>query len=167
MLLIDKKLFKQGASMIEPFDEEQVTNIGYDLRTDCFFLDTNTSKKEVDLAPGDTVFVRTTETLDLPNDMAAAVQLRNSRIRQGLSLTAPIYQPGHKSKVFFRVTNATKQVIHLDSEKGIGYLVFIQLEEPVEKPYNGAFQNEDAFVGMSTYRGTLADDVTDLVQRTR
>ena len=114
MLLIDKKLFKQGASMIEPFDEEQVTNIGYDLRTDCFFLDTNTSKKEVDLAPGDTVFVRTTETLDLPNDMAAAVQLRNSRIRQGLSLTAPIYQPGHKSKVFFRVTNATKQVIHLD-----------------------------------------------------
>ena len=39
MLLIDKKLFKQGASMIEPFDEEQVTNIGYDLRTDCFFLD--------------------------------------------------------------------------------------------------------------------------------
>ena len=37
MLLIDKKLFKQGASMIEPFDEEQVTNIGYDLRTDCFF----------------------------------------------------------------------------------------------------------------------------------
>ena len=47
MLLIDKKLFKQGASMIEPFDEEQVTNIGYDLRTDCFFLDTNTSKKEV------------------------------------------------------------------------------------------------------------------------
>ena len=41
MLLIDKKLFKQGASMIEPFDEEQVTNIGYDLRTDCFFLDTN------------------------------------------------------------------------------------------------------------------------------
>jgi hypothetical protein len=74
MLLIDKKLFKQGASMIEPFDEEQVTNIGYDLRTDCFFLDTNTSKKEVDLAPGDTVFVRTTETLDLPNDMAAAQQ---------------------------------------------------------------------------------------------
>ena len=57
MLLIDKKLFKQGTSMIEPFDEEQVTNIGYDLRTDCFFLDTNTSKKEVDLAPGDTVFV--------------------------------------------------------------------------------------------------------------
>lgn len=165
MLLIDKKLFKQGASMIEPFDEEQVTNIGYDLRTDCFFLDTNTSKKEVDLAPGDTVFVRTTETLDLPNDMAAAVQLRNSRIRQGLSLTAPIYQPGHKSKVFFRVTNATKQVIHLDSEKGIGYLVFIQLEEPVEKPYNGAFQNEDAFVGMSTYRGTLADDVTDLEKK--
>ena len=165
MLLIDKKLSKQGASMIKPFEEKQVTNIGYDLKTDCFFLDTNTSKSSVDLAPGDTVFVRTVEELDLPENMAAAVQLRNSRIRQGLSLTAPIYQPGHKSKVFFRVTNATKQVIHLDTVKGIGYLVFIQLEDNVERPYNGAFQNEDAFVGMSTYKSSLADDVTDLEKK--
>lgn len=165
MLLIDRKLSELGASMIRPFREEQVTNIGYDLRTDCFFLDTNTSKNAVDLAPGDTVFVRTVEELDLPDNMAAAVQLRNSRIRQGLSLTAPLYQPGHKSKVFFRVTNATKQMIHLDTEKGIGYLVFLPLEDSVEKPYNGAFQNEDAFVGMSTYRSALADDVTDLEKK--
>lgn len=165
MLLIDKKLSKQGASMIKPFHEDQVTNIGYDLKTDCFFLDTKTSKSEVNLAPGDTVFVRAEEELDLPDNMAAAVQLRNSRIRQGLSLTAPIYQPGHKSKVFFRVTNATRQMIHLDTKKGIGYLVFLPLEESVANPYNGAFQNEDAFVGMSTYQSTLADDVTELEKK--
>lgn len=165
MLLIDKKLSKQGASMIKPFHEDQVTNIGYDLRTDCFFLDKSTSKGEVDLAPGDTVFVRAEEELELPDNMAAAVQLRNSRIRQGLSLTAPIYQPGHKSKVFFRVTNATRQMIHLDAKQGIGYLVFLPLEESVEKPYNGAFQNEDAFVGMSTYQSTLADDVSELEKK--
>ena len=165
MLLIDKKLSKQGASMIKPFHEDQVTNIGYDLQTDCFFLDNKRSKSEVDLAPGDTVFVRAVEELDLPDNMAAAVQLRNSRIRQGLSLTAPIYQPGHKSKVFFRVTNATRQMIHLDAKAGIGYLIFLPLGESVEKPYNGAFQNEDAFVGMSTYQSTLADDVTELEKK--
>lgn len=165
MLLIDKELSRQGTSMIKPFDETQVTNIGYDLRTDCFFLDTNTSKNEVDLAPGDTVFVRSVEELDLPDNMVAAVQLRNSRIRQGLSLTAPLYQPGHKSKVFFRVTNATRQMIHLDTAKGIGYLVFLPLGDHVEMPYNGAFQNEDAFVGMGTYRSALADDLTDLEKK--
>ena len=63
MLLIDKKLSKQGASMIKPFHEDQVTNIGYDLQTDCFFLDNKRSKSEVDLAPGDTVFVRAVEEL--------------------------------------------------------------------------------------------------------
>ena len=165
MLLIDKKLFEQGASMIDPFDKEQVTNIGYDLKTDCYFLDVNTSKKEVDLAPGDTVFVRAAETIKLPDNMAAAVQLRNSRIRQGLSLTAPLYQPGHNSKVFFRVTNVTKQVIHLDTKNDMAYLVFIQLEDKVENPYNGAFQNEEAFVGLSTYRSALADDVSDLEKK--
>ena len=165
MLMIDKRLYEQGASMLKPFCAEQVTNIGYDLQTDCFLLDTKTAKSEVDLAPGDTVFVRATEELDLPDNMAAAVQLRNSRIRQGLSLTAPIYQPGHKSKVFFRVTNATRQVIHLDTKKGIGYLIFMPLEESVKNPYNGAFQNEDAFVGMSTYQSALADDVTELEKK--
>ena len=165
MLMIDKRLYEQGASMLKPFCAEQVTNIGYDLRTDCFLLDTKTAKSEVDLAPGDTVFVRAAEELDLPDNMAAAVQLRNSRIRQGLSLTAPIYQPGHKSKVFFRVTNATRQVIHLDTKKGIGYLIFMPLEESVKNPYNGAFQNEDAFVGMSTYQSALADDVTELEKK--
>ena len=163
--MIDKRLYEQGTSMLKPFCAEQVTNIGYDLQTDCFLLDTKTAKSEVDLAPGDTVFVRATEELNLPDYMAAAVQLRNSRIRQGLSLTAPIYQPGHKSKVFFRVTNATRQVIHLDTKKGIGYLIFMPLEESVEKPYNGAFQNEDAFVGMSTYQSALADDVTELEKK--
>lgn len=165
MLLIDKKLSEMGSSLLKPFNEENVTNIGYDLTTECFFLDANTSKTEVDLAPGDMVFVRTVETITLPNDMAAAVQLRNSRIRQGLSLTAPMYQPGHKTKVFFRITNTTKQVVHLDTKKGIGYLVFIQLDEDVAKPYNGTFQNEKTFVEMGAYQSSLAGDMTDIEKK--
>lgn len=72
MILTDKELFQQGSSLIAPFEQNQVTNIGYDLKTECFFLDAKTSKTEVELAPGDTVFVRTVETISLPDDMAAA-----------------------------------------------------------------------------------------------
>lgn len=162
MILTDKELFQQGSSLIAPFEQNQVTNIGYDLKTECFFLDAKTSKTEVELAPGDTVFVRTVETISLPDDMAAAVQLKNSRIRQGLSLTAPIYQPGHKTKVFFRVTNITKKIIKLNLEKGIAYLLFLPLGESVEKPYNGTFQNEETFVGMGAYQSALGDDMIDI-----
>ena len=119
MFLIDKKISEMGSSLLKPFDEESVTNIGYDLKTESFFLDANRPRTEVDLAPGDTVFVRTVETITLPDDMAAQVQLKNSRIRQGLSLEAPIYQPGHHTKVFFRVTNITRQMMHLDIQKGM------------------------------------------------
>lgn len=165
MILTDKELFQQGSSLIAPFEQNQVTNIGYDLKTECFFLDAKTSKTEVELAPGDTVFVRTVETISLPDDMAAAVQLKNSRIRQGLSLTAPIYQPGHKTKVFFRVTNITKKIIKLNLEKGIAYLLFLPLGESVEKPYNGTFQNEETFVGMGAYQSALGDDMIDIEKK--
>ena len=165
MFLIDKKISEMGPSLLKPFDEESVTNIGYDLKTECFFLDQNTAKTEIDLAPGDTVFVRAVETVTLPDDMAAEVQLRNSRIRQGLSLEAPIYQPGHHTKVFFRVTNVTRQMMHLDAQKGIAYLVFLPLGDSVAKPYNSTFQNEKDFVGMGAYQSDLADDMTDIEKK--
>lgn len=165
MILTDKKLFQQGSSLIAPFDQNQVTNIGYDLKTETFFLDAKTSQTEVKLAPGDTVFVRTVETITLPDDMAAVVQLKNSRIRQGLSLTAPIYQPGHKTKVFFRVTNITKKMMTLDLKKGIAYLIFLPLGESVANPYNGTFQNEETFVGMGAYQSALGDDMSDIEKK--
>lgn len=165
MLLIDKQIIQNGKNLLEPFVESQVTNIGYDLKTELFFLDAQTSKTEVDLEPGDTVFVRTVETIMLPENMAAAVQLRNSRIRQGLSLTAPVYQPGHKTKVFFRVTNDSKQKIHLDTQRGIAYLMFLQLDDRVEKPYHGAFQNERDFVGMGTYQAALSGEMTEIEKK--
>ena len=47
----------------------------------------------------------TSELIHLPSTLVARVMLRNSRIRQGLSLDAPLYFPGHSTRVFFRVTN--------------------------------------------------------------
>ena len=41
MFLIDKKISEMGSSLLKPFDEESVTNIGYDLKTESFFLDAN------------------------------------------------------------------------------------------------------------------------------
>ena len=98
-------------------------------------------------------------------DSLALANVKNSRIRQGLSLTAPIYQPGHKTKVFFRVTNITKKIIKLNLEKGIAYLLFLPLGESVEKPYNGTFQNEETFVGMGAYQSALGDDMIDIEKK--
>lgn len=99
--------------------------------------------------PGESVFVGSQEIFHLPNTLAASVILRNSHIRQGLSLDAPLYFPGHSTRVFFRVTNASQGAIALDCSCGIAQLVFERVEGEVEHSYNGAFADEFDYRGVS------------------
>lgn len=95
--LIDSKVLLNA-------DASNIGQVTYDLRTDGFYI--NESKQsEVELGPGDSTFVSCVECVALPNDLMANVLLRNSRIRQGLSLDAPLYFPGHGTRLFYRVTN--------------------------------------------------------------
>ena len=90
----------------------------------------------------------TTEIIHLPGTLVARVMLRNSRIRQGLSLDTPLYFPGHSTRVFFRVTNVSQGAIALDCVCGIAQLVFERVEGEVEHPYNGAFTDEFDYRGV-------------------
>lgn len=90
----------------------------------------------------------TSELIHLPSTLAARVMLRNSRIRQGLSLDAPLYFPGHSTRVFFRVTNIGQGVIALDCSRSIAQLVFERVEGGVEHPYDGAFADEFVYRGV-------------------
>lgn len=80
--------------------------MSYDLTTDYFYVGGGRASS-AKLMPGDSAFVVAKEIVALPDDLAARALLRNSRIRQGLSLDAPLYFPGHKTAVFFRVTNVS------------------------------------------------------------
>ena len=62
----------------------------------------NKESKNIKLEPHDSAFVMSKESIELPNNIIAKVVLRNSRIRQGLTIDTPIYQPGHRTKVFFQ-----------------------------------------------------------------
>ena len=128
MILIDKQMLEKRDSLISPFSESKVGNISYDLTTQTFCNAPGKESSEVTLAPGDTVFVKSREEINLPNDMCAKVLLRNSRIRQGLELTAPVYQPGHHTKVFYRITNISKSTIKLNAadSDGIASILFLQ-----------------------------------------
>ena len=99
--------------------------------------------------PGESVFVGSQEVIHLPNTLAVRVMLRNSRILQDLSLDAPLYYPGHSTRVFFRVTNASQGAIALDCSCGIAQLVFERAEGEVEHSYNGAFADEFDYRGVS------------------
>lgn len=134
-----------------------VNPISYDLRTQGFYTNEGEAK-QVTLKPGDSVYVAAREVIDLGEGLSAVVSLRNSRIRQGLSLDAPVYFPGHHTRVFFRVTNVSGSAIDLDTDKGIAQILFERVDGKVAHPYEGAFSDELDYRGLGDYRDVYSDE---------
>ena len=103
------------------------------------------------LLPGESVFVACKEIVNLPCDISAQIHLRNSRIRQGFTLDAPVYQPGHHTRIFFRITNVSNQAIDLPAGGEFASIHFEKLDHAPAVPYSGAFQNEMDYRDMGKY----------------
>ena len=142
--------------------EGNVGVVTYDLRTKGFVGPNGAESSGCRLDPGDSAFVRCVEGVRLPADLAARVLLRNSRIRQGLTLDAPLYFPGHGTVLYYRVTNVSGSAIDLDCADGIAQVEFERVEEPVEHRYDGAFQGEVSFRGMGSYRDAYSGEMSQL-----
>ena len=142
--------------------------VSYDLTTQNFFTDKASYNQKLIsymLNPGDSVFVASVETISLPNDLACSVRVKNSRLRLGLRLDAPLYFPGHETRVYFRVTNVSGDVIALDTKKEIAQLVFERLDQPTDTPYEGAFSDEDVFRGLGDYESRYEHDLKKVEKR--
>lgn len=165
MLLSDgkiKELIRSGVLLDAA--EDRVGPITYDLTTDGFYA-SDTKKSSVRLFPGDSVYVAAKEKVRLPNNLAARVLLKNSRMRQGLSLDAPLYFPGHGTVLFFRVTNVSADVITLVAGvdgSDIAQVAFERIEGNVECPYEGAFADEFNYRGMASYSDVYKAEMEQL-----
>mgnify|MGYP002869348437 CR=1 FL=1 len=162
MLVYDKKLLECGGDIISSFDRDRVTNIGYDLSTEKYTVGEKMENTSVKLMPYESAFVMSRESIKLPNDLIARVVLRNSRIRQGLTLDAPIYQPGHETKVFYRITNISDKEINLDERDEFATIIFEKLDGEVEKKYSGTFQKEFDYRGMGDYSSIYIRELDEI-----
>lgn len=144
-------------------DPSRVLSIGYDLNPQAYYNANKEYYEIINLEPGDSIFVECKEYISLPQNMIAQIQLRNSRIRQGLSLDAPIYQPGHSTLVYYRITNISKSVITLSKDDGTAYILFYYIDSVPTQTYNGAFQNETGeFFGMSSYSERYRKEISEV-----
>lgn len=143
--------------------EGNIGPVTYDLRTQAFHRD-NESMRAVTLNPGDSVFVSSVENICLPEDIAARILIKNSRLRQGLSLDAPLYFPGHKTKLFFRVTNISADSLSLDTSKALAQIAFEQVLN-VERPYEGTFSDEFSFKGLAGYTDIYKAEIAKIDQK--
>ena len=175
MILVDKdikQLISNGAfTSIEKSRQKQtaiydgnndcVKNIGYDLRTASFCYH-GKMVETVELRPGESVFVQSQETIVFDSSTIGKVILKNSRIRMGLTMDAPIYQPGHITNIYFRITNISSNIITLSRGEKYVMLIFEQLDNDPDTPYSGAFQKEFSFMGLADYKSAYMEQIQSL-----
>ena len=140
-------------------DKNKVGAITCDLRTKRFVFSDGSSRASCRLQHGDSAFVECVGGVQLPHTIAARVLLKNSRIREGLTLDAPLYFPGHRTIVYYRVTNVSADTIILDSARPIAQIAFERVEKPVDNAYEGTFQDEMEFRGMDRYEDVYREEI--------
>lgn len=139
--------------------------IGCDLHTLNYTNNEIVASDSCKLLPGESVFVACKEIVNLPENVAARIVLRNSRIRQGLMLDAPVYQPGHHTRVFYRITNISKCAIDITASDEFASIQFEKLEHPPAKPYDGTFQGEMGYSDMGKYTSNYKQQMSRLDEK--
>ena len=102
----------------------------------------------------------------MPTDMLGRIALKNSRIRQGLSLDAPVYQPGHKTRIYFRLTNVSADTIVLYAGDRYATILFDKLSAEPEHPYHGAFRDEFNYRGLGDYKDVYKRQMREIEKKT-
>lgn len=167
MTLVDHQIaaLVEQKNLIDSYDNRCLTNIGYDLRAKMFYINSE-GKKTVTLMPNDSVFVESVEVVALPTNLLGRVSLKNSRIRQGLSMDAPVYQPGHKTRIYFRITNVSADAITLYQDDKYATICFERLDGEPKAPYSGTFQDEFDYQGLADYQDVYKRQTRELEKKT-
>lgn len=166
MILVDREIknLAKSPDFLESYDENCVTNVGYDLRAK-YFVVGKEKKESACLQPGESAFVAAVDVIAVPKDMLCRVALKNSRMRQGFTIDSPVYQPGHKTRIFFRITNISNDELELLKGEKYAMLIFEQLTSEPDHPYAGAYRDEFDYSGLGQYQDIYHKQIRELEKK--
>lgn len=162
MILVDsqiKALISQGMLIKEGYNPDNINSMSYDLTIDKVLISKDEeSNEEVDsfsLKPGEFVYIKTKETLCIPNNILGRIAQKNSIMRMGLVVDGPHYQPGHITKSFLRIQNISPHKIKINNGRKIAQIIFEELSKVPDIPYNqqqnSSFNEEFTYEGFGRY----------------
>lgn len=157
MVLVDKnikELIEKDLLIITNYKAENLGCVSYDLTISDIIVD-DKELKEYTLKPQEFVMIRTNEELKMPTNLVGKIGEKNSLLRMGLYVSAPVYQPGHQTYMFLRVYNMSNKEIKLNENLKIAQIFFETLTEEPEEPYNkkknASFNNEKDYLKYGKY----------------
>lgn len=109
-------------------------------------------KKSFLLQPHQFILATTEEYFKLPDNLTAFVEGRSSVGRMGLFIqNAGWVDPGFEGEITLELYNASDKPILLEAGARVGQLVFAQLDQHAENPYNGKYQKQKGATGSRIY----------------
>lgn len=124
--------------IITPFCEKQkafgmtygLSSAGYDVRV----------AETFDILAGRSVLASTLEFFTMPNDLIAKVADKSTWARQFMAVQNTIIEPGWCGHLTLELSNHSDAVIELVEGMPIAQIIFMQLDEPTDHPYDGKYQ---------------------------
>lgn len=172
MIWSDKKItemMEKGELVIAPMEKEQIQPASVDIRLgDTFSIVEDSSTGVIDmeqaisyktiktdtyvLLPGQFVLATTMEYFELPDNLTAFVEGRSSLGRMGLFIqNAGWVDPGFKGEITLELFNANRCAIELKTGRRVGQLVFAEMDQPAQNPYNGKYQGQTGATGSRVF----------------
>ena len=172
MIWSDKKItemMEKGDLVIAPMEKKQIQPASVDIRLgDTFSIVEDSSTGVIDmeqaisyktiktdtyvLLPGQFVLATTMEYFELPDNLTAFVEGRSSLGRMGLFIqNAGWVDPGFKGEITLELFNANRCAIELKTGRRVGQLVFAEMDQPAQNPYNGKYQGQTGATGSRVF----------------
>ena len=144
---------------VQGYQEDHLGQVSYDLRIQ-EILDPHTQKSHThfELRPGETVFIASQEIVTIPTHCVGMICLRNSVIRMGISYESPVYQPGHKTRVFTRIKNESSDIVHIAKGESMVSLMLSTLESDVPA-YQGQYKDQFEFSQVHQFNSTRLPEI--------
>ena len=168
MILSDKtikRMLDSGELSISPLENNQIQPASVDIRLgDTYGVVEDSSAGVLQLSsevkyktikaekyllmPGQFVLATTMEYFMLPDNMTAFVEGRSSIGRLGLFVqNAGWVDPGFEGEITLELYNANRCAIELECGRRVGQLVFAQLDDHAQNPYNGKYKGQRGATG--------------------
>lgn len=144
------KLIEKGELISKNFSEKCLEPASYDIRLGEEGI-TSIDKKKINIkeqgyltiGAGEFAVFQTFEYFNIPLNIVGNIGMKSKYARQGLILLAGLQiDPGFQGYLVLRAFNSSTQSIIISYKDPIGMVQFLQLIEPVEKPYSGKYQEQ-------------------------
>jgi len=128
--------------MIHPFNERTkgegrsfgLSSCGYDIRL----------AQTIWLLPFWGRLASAIERFDLPTDICAEVKDRSTNARMFVFVQNTCAEPGWRGNLTLELTRFLPWPIRLKRGTPIAQVIFKQLDQPTEQPYDGKYQDQEA-----------------------